>query len=284
MISWKKILKEEVMFSSDFELQDNNDKFVIDSVIESYKEKIAAHPIQVKEILDGAHLAGFKLGKRRFSSKTVFVLYKSYKNAHLVFQFSIKQNTFLACEIAYGKSSDEGLQPIAKKSKYFPTVWNTFDKSLPLDFMNPNEVKEKLQDDVFISIKDEYENWSEFFNYVYYFMVCMLDKLNDDEIEYLSENIVKSNEEINKNKLFTDGLRLLYPEMRIEINDKMFKNELMIFLDLLLSDIENSLEIVNDLNTHIEEFKNYTEKDGAKVSIDRGRSKTHFIRSIFIKY
>lgn len=282
MSTWQKILREEI-FSHDFEISDDNDKYIVDGVRSSYKANLTASQEQTKEILDGAYKAGFKLAKRRFSSKTIYVLMKSYRNAHLIVQFSIQPNVLFVCEVTYGFSGEE-LYTTAKKSKYFSKVYESFDKTLPLDFMNVNIDKELLDDNTIIKISSEY-NWEEYFDYVYSFMVIMLEKLNDDSEElFLEESAIleESEKEYNKFDSFIDEIKNYNSNIRVE-----FKNgvkEKTIYIDWSDDYNNQSDESKNTLNTIISEFIEDIKNEGASVDVHRVRSKINFIRTIFIKY
>lgn len=283
MISWQKILREET-FSLDFELISDNDMYIVDGVRSSYKADITASYDQVKEILDGAFKAGFKLAKRRFTSKTVYVLIKSYRNAHIIFQLSIQKNVLLACEVSYGISGDE-LYPNSKKSRYFTTIYNTFDKTLPLDFMDVNIDKNMLSDEVHIQIRDEFE-WSEYFDYMYSFMVVMLDKLNDSADVFLEESLQESKEEEKQNpkiESFIKEVSEFDSRIRIDLKTNIIKEEYLIFIEWRDGYYEVQDEIKNRLNTIITNFYDSI-KEESSVDLHRSRTNKIFNRTIFIKY
>ena len=283
MISWQKILREET-FSPDFELISDNDKYIIDGVRSSYKADIIATYEQVKEILDGAFKAGFRLARRRFTSKTVYVLIKSYKNAHIIFQLSVQKNVLLACEVSYGISGEE-LYPTSKKSRYFTTIFNTFDKTLPLEFMDVDISKELLSDAVHIQIKDEYQ-WSEYFDYMYSFMVIMLEKLNDDTEYFLEESLQESKEEEQeypKIEEFIKEIKEFDSRIRVEVKPNLIKKEYVIYIEWKDNYFELEEEIKNRLNTIITNFYD-SMKDDASVDLTRARTNRYLSRTIFIKY
>lgn len=277
MISWQKILREET-FSPDFELISDNDKFIIDGVRSSYKANLTASYEQVKEILDGAFEAGFKLAKRRFTSKTVYVLVKSYKNSHIIFQLSIQPEVLLACEVAYGISGEE-LYPTAKKSRYFTTIYNTFDKTLPLEFMDV----EMLSNDVHIQIRDEYQ-WSDYFDYMYSFMIVMLEKLNDTDV-FLEESLQESKEEVKNPKIedFIKEVQNFDSRIRVELKENLIKKEYYIYIEWKDGYFELIEEIKNRLNTIITNFYD-SMNDEASVDLTRARTNRYLSRTFFIKY
>ena len=282
MISWQKILREET-FSPDFELISDNDKFIIDGVISSYKAHVTANYEQVKEILDGAFEAGFKLAKRRFTSKTVYVLIKSYKNAHIIFQLSIQPDVLLSCEVSYGLSGEE-LYPSAKKSRYFTTIYNTFDKTLPLEFMDVEIDKELLSNDVHIQIRDEYQ-WSDYFDYMYSFMIVMLEKLNDDAEVFLEESLQESKEEVKNPKIedFIKEVQNFDSRIRVELKENLIKKEYYIYIEWKDGYFDSDEEIKNRLNTIITNFYD-SMNDEASVDLTRTRTNRYLSRTFFIKY
>lgn len=282
MISWQRILREET-FSPDFELISDNDKFIIDGVRSSYKANLTASYEQVKEILDGAFEAGFKLAKRRFTSKTVYVLVKSYKNSHIIFQLSIQPEVLLACEVAYGISGEE-LYPTAKKSRYFTTIYNTFDKTLPLEFMDVEIDKEMLSNDVHIQIRDEYQ-WSDYFDYMYSFMIVMLEKLNDDAEVFLEESLQESKEEVKNPKIedFIKEVQNFDSRIRVELKENLIKKEYYIYIEWKDGYFDSDEEIKNRLNTIITNFYD-SMNDEASVDLTRTRTNRYLSRTFFIKY
>lgn len=285
MITWQKILREEVN-SADFELIEDNDKYVVDGVMNSYKAKLTAHPEQVKEILDGAYKAGFVLTKRRYTSKTIFVLNKAFKNANMMIQFSVQPGVLFVCEIVYGTNGDEQF-PTAKKSKYFPVVFNEFDKTLPLEFMQVTVDKDKLKDEYAVQVKHEYE-WDQFFDYVYSFMIVMLEKLNDPDKEtYLEESVISESEELKENNkvdALIASLKEFNSEIRIEEQKNLVKNELCLFVEWHDGYYEQSDETKNNLNTIIVNFEESIKDEVKEINISRARTFLRFVRTIFIKY
>lgn len=281
MISWQKILREET-YSNDFELIEDNDAYIVDGVVESYKSKITATSSQVKEILDGAFKAGFQLAKRRYSSKVVYVLSKSYKNAHMVIQLSVQPDVLFVCELTYGLHGDE-LKPTAKKSKYFPIVYDTFDKNLPLEFMNV-DVKDQLTDKTHIQVVHEYD-WEAYFDYVYSFMVVMLTKLNTEDTEVFLEESVKEavvKQEETVFDVFFGKLRDF--NKNITIQQKHSQKESVVFIEWREGYRDLSDEIKNEVNITIDQFKQELIEQGATVDIHRARSNLYLARTIFIKY
>lgn len=278
MNTWQKILREEI-FHSDFELDSDNDKYIVDGVMSSYKEKLTANPEQVKEILDGAYQAGFKLEKRRYTSKTVFVLTKPHRNAYLVFQFSIQKDTLMACDVSYGS-----VDPKAKKSKYFPTIYNMFDKTLPLYFMETDILKENLQDDYHIQIKDEYQ-WSDYFDYVYSFMIYMLEQLNDEDSEvYLEETLNEEIKEKSIHEIFLEQIKDFNNNIRTELTENKAKKEVVLYIEWIDDFVDQTDEVKKTLNTIINEFIESFDKTSTEIEINRARTNLRFVRTIFIKY
>lgn len=284
MISWQKILREET-FSSDFELIEDNDKYIIDGVRASYKANLTANSEQLKEILDGAYKAGFKLAKRRYTSKTVYVLVKYYKNACCIFQFSIQPDVLMVCEVAYGIGSD-ALSSTAKKSKYFATIFNQFDKNLPLEFMNTNINKETLLNDIFIQIKDEYI-WSEYFDYKYSFMVYMLEQLNGGSELFLEESLQEEKvieDEKTEITEFIKSLESYNENIKVELKINKIINEYVINI-LWEDDYDNQNdEVKESLNIIITNFLDSIKDDVSDIESHRARTKIKFNRTLFIKY
>lgn len=279
MISWQRILKEEI-YSPDFELIDDNDKYIIDGVKSSYNAKLVDDET-LKEILDGAYQAGFKLGKRRYSSKTVYVLYKSYKNAYCVFQFSVKPETIMVCEVAYGNDSITALNPKAKKSKYFTTLYNKFDKTLPLEFLNTDIDKSELQEQVFIEINNEYK-WDDYFDYVYSFMMFMLDKLNLDSEVFLEESKNEIEEE-EKFKDFKESILSINDNIKIEQSDNKISKDIIINISWK-NDYDSQSKEHELLCSIINQFVDSLKQKEYSVEIEKYRSNKIFNRSLFIKY
>lgn len=284
MISWQKILREET-FSSDFELIEDNDKYIIDGVRASYKANLTANSEQLKEILDGAYKAGFKLAKRRYTAKTVYVLVKYYKNACCIFQFSIQPDVLMVCEVAYGIGGD-ALSPTAKKSKYFATIFNQFDKNLPLEFMNTNINKETLLNDIFIQIKDEYI-WYEYFDYIYSFMLYMLEQLNGDSELFLEESLQEEKvleDEKTEITEFIKSLESYNENIKVELKINKIINEYVINI-LWEDDYDNQNdEVKESLNIIITNFLDSIKDDVSDIESQRARTKIKFNRTLFIKY
>jgi hypothetical protein len=144
--------------------------------------------------------------------------------------------------------------------------------------------KEMLSNDVHIQIRDEYQ-WSDYFDYMYSFMIVMLEKLNDDAEVFLEESLQESKEEVKNPKIedFIKEVQNFDSRIRVELKENLIKKEYYIYIEWKDGYFDSDEEIKNRLNTIITNFYD-SMNDEASVDLTRARTNRYLSRTFFIKY
>ena len=140
-----------------------------------------------------------------------------------------------------------------------------------------------LSNDVHIQIRDEYQ-WSDYFDYMYSFMIVMLEKLNDTDV-FLEESLQESKEEVKNPKIedFIKEVQNFDSRIRVELKENLIKKEYYIYIEWKDGYFELIEEIKNRLNTIITNFYD-SMNDEASVDLTRARTNRYLSRTFFIKY
>jgi hypothetical protein len=218
MKSWQDVLRENTFNDESFQLEADNDAYIVSTVLDSYGGAVSDYTA-TKPILDAAYQAGYKLAQRANGDEIHYVLSKEFGSACIIFEFASDMKHLLKGYVTIG-NGDNKYNQAAKIVTQFSQIYDRYDFKRPLEELEVNLRLSPVADPaIYVGQRKDFVTY---FKFMYLFMKTMITKLKSTDDVKPQNAVVDNFIKVEENGVNDAYEKLVdqFTSMIVKIKDK----------------------------------------------------------------